>query len=66
MTVPEPACTLGYTATQLGEILGDRVDAYRAWAVGKTQGVCEGQAPCLTPHGVVDYPDDVVRFIRSR
>ncbi|MEV7621122.1 hypothetical protein AB0N59_13400 [Microbacterium sp. NPDC089321] len=66
MTLPEPACTLGYTATQLGEILGDRVDAYRTWAVGKTQGVCEGKAPCAVAHGIVDYADDVTRFIRSR
>lgn len=66
MTLPEPACALGYTETQLGEILGDRVEAYRAWVVGKTQGVCGGLAPCTTSHGVVDCPDDVARFIRSR
>ena len=66
MTLPEPACTLGYTVTQLLEILGDRVDAYRAWAAGKTQGLCEGADPCTTSHGVVDYPGDVTRFIRSR
>lgn len=58
-TFPEHACALGYTATQLGAILGDRVDAYRAWAVGKTQGLCEGTDPCSTSHGHVDYPEDV-------
>lgn len=66
MTLPAPVCTLGYTEAQLGEILGDGVDAYRVWAVGKTQGRCEGAAPCTSSHGIVDYPEDVARFIRTR
>lgn len=66
MILPEPACALGYTATQLSEVLGDDVDVYRAWAVGKMQGLCEGMALCTSSHGVVDYPDDVARFIRTR
>lgn len=65
VTLPEPACILGYTATQLGEILGDQVDAYRAWSVGKTQGLCEGKALCAVAHGIVDYADDVGRFMRQ-
>ncbi|WP_433674797.1 hypothetical protein [Microbacterium gorillae] len=66
MTLPEPACTLGYTATQLGEILGDGVDVYRAWAVGKTQGVCEGEPWCTEPHGIVHFERDVTRFKSAR
>lgn len=62
--MPEPACALGYTEDQLAQILGTDLDAYRAWSVGKTQGLrLEGQLRhCTEPHGRVHYEGDVRRF----
>lgn len=65
MVLPDPACALGYTETQLREILGDDVEAYRAWAFGKTQGVCVGNLNCDVAHGVIHYEDDVRRYWRE-
>lgn len=68
MTLPAPDCRLGYTATQTAAIVGEHLAEYRTWAYGKTQGVCSGPAddyrPCAVPHGIVEYVDDVGRFLR--
>jgi hypothetical protein len=69
-TLPAPECRLGYTAVQTAAMMRDDLPEYRAWAYGKTQGVCSGSADdyqqCAIAHGVVDYASDVGRYLRHR
>lgn len=65
MTLPDPACILGFTEQQLAQIMLADLDAYREWAVGKTQGHCDGQSVCTEAHGEIHYEDDVRRHLRQ-
>lgn len=62
MTLPAPACAHGYTDQQVQDIMRADIDAYRAWAIGSTQTICEGELWCAEPHGVVHSERDVTRF----
>ncbi len=64
MGLPDPACVLGFTEQQLAQVMLADLDAYREWAAGKTQGVCEGEPFCTQEHGEVHYEDDVRRYWR--
>lgn len=65
MALPDPACVLGFTEQQPAQIMLVDLDVYRQWAVGKTQGHCEGEPFCDQAHGVIHYEDDVRRFQRQ-
>lgn len=73
LDLPKPACRLGYTAKQLVEILGDRLEDFWDWMIGQTVGVCSGleydqekgvnrKTDC-GPHGTVVYTHDLRRFM---
>lgn len=68
--LPAPECRLGYSAAQTATIMGDDLTEYRAWAYGKTQGVCSDSADayqlCAIVHGIVDYASDAESILRHR
>lgn len=71
---PAPECEYGYTFTQIGFILGDRMPEFNAWMVGQTGAICEGRSydhetskyviSCGgIAHGMVVYSSDLHRFM---
>lgn len=71
--LPRPACRYGYTDAQVRDIVGPRLDAFRAWHRGQTGAICNGReydpaggadvATGCGPHGMIVYPDDLRRFL---
>lgn len=71
--LPEPECLLGYTDSQLHDIMGSRYQEFSDWMSGQTMSICDGQAydyevdayrnTGCGPHGVVVYYNDVLRFV---
>lgn len=76
MSLPTPACRLGYTYSQLETILGERTDVFGRWMRGQTMDICDGrhynhildtyEASGCGPHGVVVYPCDLQRFLAGQ
>lgn len=71
--LPEPECMLGYTRSQLVDILGTRLGEFDHWMRGQTMALCEGTRwdPALRatvrsgcgPHGPAVYGHDLRRFL---
>lgn len=71
--LPEPECELGYTLSQLVNIMGDRIREFDSWLSGQTVALCDGRAydpqteeyynTGCGPHGSVVYYWDVKRFL---
>lgn len=61
--LPDPACGLGYTETQVQSFLGELWPDFVTWTFSKTTGLCEGSEGCTQPHGRAFYPVDVRRFV---
>lgn len=72
--MPEPKCRLGYTRSQIEEIMGDRLEEFHSWMYGQTMALCEGRKWNHTlkqyedacegiPHGIIVYPWDAERFL---
>ena len=71
----EPSCILGYTDSDLNQLLGNEKSEFYAWMRGQTFTSCDGKAydPELRayrdtgcgPHGYVFYVADVARFMRG-
>lgn len=64
--LPEPACLYGYSIDQLTELLGGRTGEFLDYALGKTYIQCQGNDPCVEPHGPVYYRYDVLRYFEHR
>jgi hypothetical protein len=68
--LPEPKCKLGYTYSQLYDILGsERLSKFNHWMRGQTQGVCDGKSDhglCDgEAHGGVVYDCDLRNFLQG-
>lgn len=71
--LPKPECALGYTHSQIEEILGQRTEEFWLWMSGQTVALCNGtkydyqnKAMLDTgcgPHGGAVYPWDLQRFL---
>lgn len=73
--LPPPDCHLGYTKSQINEILGERSEEFNEWMANQTVALCNGvlfdydtreyepDPMCTQPHGIVFYTHDVDRFI---
>lgn len=61
--LPAPACSLGYTKKQVGEILPGRLEeAFWQWMRGQTMAICEGRDGVAHGSPIV-YPHDLQRFL---
>lgn len=68
-------CELGYTRSQVEEIVGLRLDAFDHWMRGQTAAICDGhrydyeareyQPTGCGPHGVVVYRHDLSNFLNG-
>lgn len=74
--LPEPECELGYTLSQLVNIMGDRIQEFNHWMSGQTMAICDGRAwldgpdvyvdSGCGPHGYVVYSWDVKSFLDGK
>lgn len=71
--LPQPECALGYTLSQINDIMGEEIQAFWIWLSGQTVSVCDGKyyeqefnayldTGC-GPHGTVIYYHDVRNFL---
>lgn len=62
---PQPACPLGYTFTQLLDLLGlDRLAQLQHWReTHHSLSICDGEQGCEYPHGHVVSESDLDRFL---
>jgi hypothetical protein len=72
--LPEPECEMGYSQSQVQEILGNRRTEFYQWMAGQTQTLCDGRSynhetsgyeeSCGgVAHGGVTYSHDLYRFL---
>lgn len=71
--LPKPECALGYTHSQIEEILGQRTKEFWFWMSGQTMVLCDGKyydhhlgkylSTECGPHGGIVYPWDLQRFL---
>lgn len=73
--VPDPECRLGYTLTQLDEMLGQGFvrDNFEEYMWGQTRAICGGQSDggepdekCEVAHGLTVYWWDFDRWAMGR
>ena len=77
VTLPEPACRLGYSSRQVNELLssyGLKGSAFSEFMRGQTMALCDGtlynhdtqeyEPSCGEAHGVVVYPRDLSYFLQ--
>ncbi len=76
MALPAPSCKLGYTAEDLLNVLGTRLNEFYMWMGGQTFSSCDGrrynheteeyEPTYCGPHGFVYYPWDVQGFLDDK
>ena len=77
MNLPKPDCELGYTQSQVVDIMGDRLSDFHLWMHGATMAICAGlrynhelkaymEDVCHDhPHGAITYETDVRQFLQG-
>jgi hypothetical protein len=72
--LPAPICKYGYTARQVADIMGPRMQEFGRWMHGQTMSLCEAREynyttkqyepnGCKEPHGSIVYESDVRHFL---
>lgn len=54
--LPKPDCRLGYTDSQITEIVGDQKPHFNRWISGQTRALCPD-------HGGIVYTWDLTRYL---
>ena len=63
VSLPEPECRGGYTASQIDSIVSNPGDFW-GWMGGQTMMICQGESPCTEAHGMpIVYPWDLQRYL---
>jgi hypothetical protein len=68
---------MGFSRTQIEQIMGEKLKKFDSWMRGQTQAICDGRqynfetkeyepAACTEPHGWITYVWDTKDFLAGR